>query len=177
YGVNSILYQRGLYPEDMFTRVVDFGVPLMVTTVKEISDYLDQHSKYIEEWLEKLTLQKLVVLIRSVDTGDIMERWQFNVECDKTATHNTIKEKTEADVRKEIQHVMRNILSANALLPIYDCPCSFEILIYTDKSQAVPETWKITEAGIIDNSLELRLKSYDTTIHKVSTSVAYKKLD
>ena len=37
----------------------------------------------LTEWLMKLTVQKLVVVIRSIDSGEVVERWTFKVECDK----------------------------------------------------------------------------------------------
>jgi len=40
------------------------------------------------EWLYKMTVQKLVIVIRSLDNSEVIERWQFNVECDKTNTDN-----------------------------------------------------------------------------------------
>ena len=40
------------------------------------------------EWLMKMTVQKLVVVIKSVDTSEVLERWQFDVECDKSNAEN-----------------------------------------------------------------------------------------
>ncbi len=54
--------------------------------------------------------------------------------------------------------------------------CSFDILIYTDKDLEVPEEWSETGAQFIDNSVEVRLKSFSTLIHKIDTAVSYKDL-
>ncbi len=35
-----------------------------------------------------MTVQKLVVVIRSIETNEVMERWQFDVECDKSAIND-----------------------------------------------------------------------------------------
>lgn len=40
-------------------------------------------------WLVKKTIQKVVVVIATVDTKETVERWQFNIQCDKTADENT----------------------------------------------------------------------------------------
>ena len=32
YGINSILYQRGIYPPESFTRVQKYGLPMQVTS-------------------------------------------------------------------------------------------------------------------------------------------------
>ncbi len=48
------------------------------------------------------------------------------------------------------------------------------LLIYTDKDLEVPGEWGETGAQFIDNSIEVRLKSFSTLIHKVDTMVCYK---
>lgn len=37
------------------------------------------------EWLFECTVQKLVVVITCLETNEVLERWQFDIECDKTA--------------------------------------------------------------------------------------------
>jgi len=41
FGINSILYQRGLYPSEAFTRVQKYGLTLLVTTDPELIKYLN----------------------------------------------------------------------------------------------------------------------------------------
>ena len=36
-------------------------------------------------WLSKGEVQKLVVVITGVETGEVLERWVFNVETDRAA--------------------------------------------------------------------------------------------
>lgn len=40
---------------------------------------------YIADWLYKCSVQKLVVVISNIESGEVLERWQFDIECDKTA--------------------------------------------------------------------------------------------
>lgn len=54
-------------------------------------------------------------------------------------------------------------------------PGAFDLLIYTDKDLAVPAKWEESGPQFIANSEEVRLRSFTTTIHKVNTTVAYKK--
>lgn len=56
------------------------------------------------------------------------------------------------------------------------CAGSFDILVYTDKDVSVPATWSETGPALIENSQEVRLRSFSTTIHKVDTMVAYKNV-
>ena len=38
----------------------------------------------VSAWLTNAEVQKLVVVISGVDSGDVLERWVFNVETDKS---------------------------------------------------------------------------------------------
>ena len=37
------------------------------------------------EWLFDCTVQKLVLVITCLETNEVLERWQFDIECDKSA--------------------------------------------------------------------------------------------
>lgn len=39
----------------------------------------------VADWLYKCSVQKLVVVISNIESGEVLERWQFDIECDKTA--------------------------------------------------------------------------------------------
>lgn len=39
----------------------------------------------IAEWLFECTVQKLVLVITCLETNEVLERWQFDIECDKSA--------------------------------------------------------------------------------------------
>lgn len=57
------------------------------------------------------------------------------------------------------------------------CLGAFDLLVYTDKDLAVPEKWVESGPQIIDQSEEVRLRSFTTSIHKVNSMVAYKRTD
>lgn len=40
FGINSILYQRGIYPPETFTRVTQYDLSLMLTTDSKLKTYL-----------------------------------------------------------------------------------------------------------------------------------------
>lgn len=40
FGINSILYQRGIYPPETFTRVNHYDMSLLVTTDSNLKKYL-----------------------------------------------------------------------------------------------------------------------------------------
>ncbi|KAK2192395.1 hypothetical protein NP493_30g02012 [Ridgeia piscesae] len=175
YGINSILYQRGLYPPESFTRVQKYNLTLLVTADDELNNYLNSVVNQVREWLYNMTVQKLVIVIKCADTNEVLERWQFNVECDKTVTEDSAPgEKSEDDIKKEISAVIRQITASVTFLPLLESACVFDILVYTDKDLEVPSEWGESAPGIISNSEEVRLRSFTTTIHKVEGMVAYK---
>ncbi|XP_010154206.1 PREDICTED: mitotic spindle assembly checkpoint protein MAD2A, partial [Eurypyga helias] len=49
YGINSILYQRGIYPPETFTRVQKYGLTLLVTTDSELKNYLNNVVEQMKE--------------------------------------------------------------------------------------------------------------------------------
>lgn len=54
---------------------------------------------------------------------------------------------------------------------------AFDLLVYTDKDLVVPDKWEESGPQIIDQSEEVRLRSFTTSIHKVNSMVAYKRTD
>ncbi|XP_009996878.1 PREDICTED: mitotic spindle assembly checkpoint protein MAD2A [Chaetura pelagica] len=176
YGINSILYQRGIYPPETFTRVQKYGLTLLVTTDPELKNYLNNVVEQMKEWLYKCIVQRLVVVISSTENNEVLERWQFDIECDKTAKDETApREKSQKAIQDEIRSVIRQITATVTFLPLLETACAFDLLIYTDKDLAVPEKWEESGPQFIANSEEVRLRSFTTTVHKVSSMVAYKK--
>ncbi|KAK6494009.1 mitotic spindle assembly checkpoint protein MAD2A [Huso huso] len=107
FGINSILYQRGIYPPETFTRVTQYNLSILVTTDSKLKSYLNN----------------VVVQLKDAFAG------------------------------------------------------AFDLLIYTDKDLEVPEKWEESGPQMISNSEEVRLRSFTTTIHKVNSMVAYKRMD
>jgi mitotic spindle assembly checkpoint protein MAD2 len=52
YGINSILYQRGVYPPEDFARKQEYGLTLLVSTDKEVIKYLENVLRQTQQWLE-----------------------------------------------------------------------------------------------------------------------------
>lgn len=69
---------------------------------------------------------------------------------------------------------MRQITSSSSFLPLIDCPCSFDTLIYTTQDSDIPTDWELSDPKFIQKSNEVRFRSFDTFFHKVDTSVTYK---
>ena len=70
--------------------------------------------------------------------------------------------------------MIRQITASVTFLPLIDCICSFDILIYTHKDLDVPMEWGESDACMIQNSEEVKLRSFSTNIHRVEAAVSYK---
>ncbi|MED6267991.1 MAD2 mitotic arrest deficient-like 1 [Characodon lateralis] len=142
------------------------------------SPLLPHFSKCAGKWLFECTVQKLVLVITCLETNEVLERWQFDIECDKSAKESSApREKSIKTIQDEIRSVIRQITATVTFLPLLETPCAFDLLVYTDKDLVVPDKWEESGPQIIDQSEEVRLRSFTTSIHKVNSMVAYKRTD
>jgi len=58
YGINSILYQRGIYAPETFTRVQKYGLTILVTTDEELKKYLSNILADVKGWLRNCNCDK-----------------------------------------------------------------------------------------------------------------------
>merc|ERR1711933_608803 len=169
------------YPEETFEAKKQYNLQIMVTKNKELQNYLKNILQQIQEWLLKGDIQKLVLVIASIDDGTVLERWVFNVETDKTSinnnNNNNKKNKSIKDIQNEIRGIIRQITSSITFLPLLEVPCSFNILIHTDRKCKIPKLWQESQPKYITNSEMVRLRSFNTNIHKVDALVSYKVID
>lgn len=174
YGINSILYQRGIYPPEYFSKIQKYGLPLMVSTDEGLKKYLNHVIQQLEEWLFKKMVQRLVLVISNIDNNEVLERWTFNIEQEEQVNETTMKEKSINDINKEIQAIIRQITASVTFLPLLEGSCSFDLLVYTNKDVQVPKKWEESDPKYIINSTDVGLRSFTTSIHKVESSVSYK---
>lgn len=181
YGINSILYQRGLYPSDSFIQREKYGLPLLMTTNPELKKYLDVVLTQMRKFLEKKNVHKIVIVILKTDTKEPVERWQFNVDLEKYQNNNNGLIKVEQDERKvlkEIQEsirgVIRQITASVTFLPTLEGSHSFDILLYTDKNVELPNSeWSDTNARLINDGQHVQLRGFTTHVHRVEPIVSY----
>ena len=178
YAVNSILYQRGLYAPEDFKRTKKYGLSMMVTSDEGLSKYLNTILTQISGWLSEGKLQKLVLVIASVHTNEVLERWAFDIETDQEVVEGKKRpEKSEKEIMLEIQAIIRQITASVTFLPLLSDPCSFDLLVYTKKDTSGPGEGEDSDPRYILNSESVKLRSFTTKVHKVDTMVSYKLLD
>ena len=172
----SILYQRGIYPPESFSRSEKYGLAMMVSNDNGLNQYLGQVLNQLQSWLLQGEVQKVVIVITGANSGETLERWGFNVEMDKAVPRNgpSGKFKSERDIMSEIQAIIRQITASVTFLPLLQEPCTFDMLVYTDASADVPAAWEESDPRYIQNSTDVKLRSFTTKVHKVDSMVSYK---
>lgn len=119
------------------------------------------------------------MIIKNVHTKETLESWDFKVQKEEVDDQNSdpknpTSTKELKRIQQEIRDVMRQISATVSYLPLLDCICSFDILIYTLKDCAVPTNWNETDGVVIQNSQTVQLRSFSTGLHKMDTVVNYK---
>lgn len=191
-AINSILYQRGIYQPETFKRESKYGLTVLTTTDDGLLKYMSQVMAQVDSWLLSGDVQRLVVVVSGVDSGETLERWQFNValEEDETANGENAHPNTASssasgkksskslkEIHGEIQAIIRQITASVTFLPLLNEPCSFDLLVYTKKDAAVPKKWEDSDPCYIMNSQEVKLRSFTTSVHKVDSMVAYREAE
>mmetsp|Transcript_15240 Transcript_15240/g.38460 ORF Transcript_15240/g.38460 Transcript_15240/m.38460 type:complete len:203 (-) Transcript_15240:36-644(-) len=178
YAINNVIYQRGIYPEEDFARVKEYGIPLFVAKNADLRNYISGVTEQLEQWMKASEVRRVVLVVMSLDKRETLERWSFDIETSKGGEDGAGNSaKAEKVVREEIQAIMRQITASVTFLPLIEERCGFDVLIYTDKDASVPDAWEESDAKMIPNAREVRLRSFSTKIHKVDTAVAYKEAD
>eukprot|EP00771_Trimastix_marina_P003749 gnl/Trimastix_PCT/512.p1 GENE.gnl/Trimastix_PCT/512~~gnl/Trimastix_PCT/512.p1 ORF type:complete len:209 (+),score=15.43 gnl/Trimastix_PCT/512:66-692(+) len=175
YSINHILYQRGIYPPDSFKQVYKYGIKMLVTSDDGLQRYLGNVLSQLSTWLMNGQIQQLVIVISSVETQQTLERWAFKLECDRSIDENHPGvAKSEREIQAEIAAVIRQITACVSFLPLLNEPCTFDLLVYTDEDVSVPSAWEESDPKYVTNSTEVSLRSFTTSVHKVSASVHYR---
>jgi mitotic spindle assembly checkpoint protein MAD2 len=213
----------GIYQPETFKRETKYGLTVLTTTDQGLLTYLGNVMSQMSSWLTGGDVQRLVVVVTGIDSGETLERWQFNVLVDdgdvevsmmtgndENVSQNVVKHnlsgggtkekrgssKTIKEVNDEIQAIIRqitasvsgrqgggtthlcinscliesNLVVPSALyiqvtfLPLLREPCSFDLLIYTNKTAAVPKKWNDSDPRYIMNSQEVKLRSFTTSV-------------
>ncbi|KAF2133720.1 mitotic spindle checkpoint component mad2 [Dothidotthia symphoricarpi CBS 119687] len=195
YSINTILFQRGVYPAEDFTAVKKYGLTMMVTADDQVKAYIKKIMSQLKDWMYGGKISKLIVVITSKETGEHVERWQFDVQIfgknaktkpskESTDNENSATEgndgpedKTETEIQAEIQSIFRQVTASVTFLPMLDGNCTFNVLVYADADSDVPLEWGDSDAKEIKNGEKVQLRSFSTSNHRVDTLVSYRLAD
>lgn len=178
YSINTILFQRGIYPADDFQQVKKYGINVLVTADSEVKAYIRKIMGQLHKWLVGGKIQKLIVAITSKESGEAVERWQFDIHVNKgeeavNGDTNT-ESKSDDQIQSEIQAIMRQITASVSFLPILEDECTFNVLVYAEQDAPVPPEWADSANREIKNPEQVQLRSFSTNEHKIDTLVAYR---
>jgi mitotic spindle assembly checkpoint protein MAD2 len=177
--------------------VKKYGLNMLVSSDDQVKAYIKKIMSQLNKWMLGGKISKLVVVITSKETGEHVERWQFDVQIfggagkssssTKSSTQRSgdkensagssqpgAAEKTDDEIQKEIQSIFRQITASVTFLPMLDGNCTFNVLVYADADSDVPLEWGDSDAKEIVNGEKVQLRSFSTSNHRVDTLVSYK---
>jgi mitotic spindle assembly checkpoint protein MAD2 len=149
----------------------------------------------LKTWMVGQKISKLVIVFTGKETGEHVERWQFDVNLNKPSRSKSSpqadgKENSNAaataaapeqetppsdeDIQAAIRALFRQITASVTFLPELAEPCTFNVLVYADADSEVPVEWGDSDAKEIDGGEKVQLRSFSTTNHRVDTMVSYK---
>ncbi|GJN69985.1 mitotic spindle checkpoint component mad2 [Purpureocillium lilacinum] len=204
YSIHTILFQRGVYPAEDFTAVKKYGLNMLVSADDQVKAYIKKIMSQLDKWMVGGKISKLVIVITDKDTGEHVERWQFDVQisqpppkskssksASKPAAGQQDQEnaspagaggsaqpppdnKTEAEIQAEIAAIFRQITASVTFLPQLSGDCTFNVLVYADADSDVPVEWGDSDAKEIANGEHVQLRGFSTANHRVDTIVSYR---
>ncbi|KAG4088559.1 HORMA domain-containing protein [Neocallimastix lanati (nom. inval.)] len=178
YCINSILFQRGIYEPEDFKMVKKYNINLLITNDDRVQAYISEIMEQVKKWIGSQSIKKLVLVILSKESREVMERWEFIIQIQKDLENEHIREKSESEIQNEIQAILRQLTASVSFLPILEEPCTFNVLAYTDKNAEVPQTWIDSDPKYIKfNQEQVKLRSFSTPYHSVDAMVSYRYRD
>lgn len=157
-----------------------WDVNLLVTVDSEVKAYIKKIMGQLHRWLVGGKISKLVVAITSKESGETVERWQFDVNVLEGDSNNGPAsgegsgEKSQEVIQKEIQSIIRQITASVTFLPELEGSCTFNVLVYADGDADVPVEWADSDPREVKNGEQVQLRSFSTQTHKIDTLVEYR---
>lgn len=68
-----------MYPAEDFTVVKKYGLNMLVSSDDQVRAYIKKIMSQLDRWMKDGKISKLVIVITNKDTGEHLERWQFDV--------------------------------------------------------------------------------------------------
>lgn len=170
---------------------------MLVSADDQVKAYIKKIMSQLDKWMQHGKISKLVIVVTDKDTGEHVERWQFDVQIfgNKKSSKSRSKEaapadenedggvkgstvpdtnKTEAEIQAEIAALFRQITASVTFLPQLQGDCTFNVLVYADADSDVPVEWGDSDAKEIVNGEKVQLRGFSTSNHRVETLVSYR---
>ena len=69
-----------MYPAEDFTAVKKYGLNMLVSADDQVKAYIKKIMSQLDRWMVGGKISKLVIVITNKNTGENVERWQFDVQ-------------------------------------------------------------------------------------------------
>jgi mitotic spindle assembly checkpoint protein MAD2 len=164
-----------------------------VTSDDQVKAYIKKIISQLNKWMLGQKISKLVIVFTGKETGENIERWQFDVQLSKPAKSPSSRAAAAADensaapasssastpatdeeIQAAIRALFRQITACVTFLPELAEPCTFNVLVYADADSDVPVDWGDSDAREIDGGEKVLLRSFSTANHRVDTMVSYR---
>jgi mitotic spindle assembly checkpoint protein MAD2 len=162
-----------------------------VTSDDQVKAYIKKIISQLNKWMLGQKISKLVIVFTGKETGENLERWQFDVQLSKppvgkssrTAGDENVASQpaaapaasaTDEEIQAAIRALFRQITACVTFLPELAEPCTFNVLVYADADSDVPIDWGDSDAREIDGGEKVLLRSFSTANHRVDTMVSYR---
>jgi mitotic spindle assembly checkpoint protein MAD2 len=169
---------------------------MLVSSDDQVKAYIKKIMSQLDKWMQHGKISKLVIVVTDKDTGEHVERWQFDVQIFGNIKKSKSKSKaaggdenvasgakgetvadtnkTEAEIQAEIAALFRQITASVTFLPQLQGDCTFNVLVYADADSDVPVEWGDSDAKEIVNGERVQLRGFSTSNHRVETLVSYR---
>ena len=195
YSINSILYQRGIYPPEDFSAVKKYNLSLLKTNDDELKSYIRKILAQVYKWILGGKCSRLVLCIINKDDGETVERWSFDIV--KTQNDSSgngsigstgggnlnisgaggVEQSIDPEeTQKQIRALIRQITASVTFLPELSSEgnYTFNVLAYTDAYAKVPLDWGDSDSKEIPDAEVVQFKSFATNDYNVGAQVSYK---
>lgn len=164
--LNSILFQRQLYPAEFFQCVMKWGLPQMMAINSNLKSYFQKVVQQLRRWLETKSITEFTLTILDSNESAI-ESWQFSVHIQEADP--------DQDPDELIRAVLRQIGMSVTFLPVLtDNEYSIRLSVRNCDTDT-PEEWAESDARVIENPYEVTFKSIQTQTYSVGVAVQYKR--
>jgi len=101
-------FQRGVYPAEDFTAVKKYGLNMLVSSDDQVRAYIKKIMSQLDKWMVGGKISKLVIVITNKDTGEHVERWQFDVSPVLSLAISSLPSAYEASKAKQSKRLTQN---------------------------------------------------------------------
>jgi mitotic spindle assembly checkpoint protein MAD2 len=177
---------------------------MMVTSDDQVKAYIKKIMSQLNKWMIGQKISKLVIVITGKESGEVVERWQFDVHMNKPVKSKSkgsklgtsgdkengnaeeagkerdAGEPTDEEIQAQIRALFRQITASVTFLPeLSSEPCTFNVLVYADADSEVPIDWGDSDAREIEDGRgeKVQLRSFSTANHRVDAVVSYRMED